>query len=523
MSVVNLISRVMPPKKPITITLSLLLLSALLMSAYAHDEETCNHDSIVQSPGTLFIEEDFSSVQNNDGRLLSSTSYPNLRITAYYDYLESTAPSSYAAYIRDKLIPPAIDYFQAALKVKYPVVGNLKVASSVKKICERNTPSILFTGVPADFFIYYDSEAVSGTQIANTEHCYIASGSGRTLIARTMINRNMLPQTTDVLVHEKNMYTLMHEMMHAFGFSAYLYNNFLDENGRKRTGHIKKVSIAGSTRTVIDVPPLTEKLRNFYGCSTLQGVILENGGGSDTTASHLERKFFLYEAMASGSIFGRRFSEFSLSLLEGSGWFVPDYSYAEPFYYGKGQGCSFITGKCSSTSSQFEEFCTGSSRGCSPTGRGGGTCSSDSIMDGCKFYYPYEDYDCENDNGMDYARLPDLQVFGRGSNSKCFTGTLNTRSSNSITSFCFKYSCSGSGASTQLQVQVGNNKVTCTQEGTKTIDGYYGVINCPDPQAFCETVGLQFCPRNCMGRGTCVNNKCQCRSGYSGIDCALNA
>jgi hypothetical protein len=251
---------------------------------------------------------------------------------------------------------------------------------------------------------------------------------------------------------------------------------------------------------------------------------MENGGGSGTSASHFERKFFVYEQMSSGSILGRRVTEFSLALLEGSGWYLPDYSYAEPYFYGKGQGCGFVTGKCSSSSSQFDEFCVGTTRGCAPHGRGGGKCSSDSIMDGCKFYRPDEDYDCENPDGEDNARLPSLQVFGRGAGSKCFTGDLNTRTStNGRTSFCFRYTCSGTGSSTQVEVQVGTNKIVCTQAGKKTVSGYIGSVDCPNPQEFCEGAGKKYCPRNCMGRGTCVNNVCKCNSGFKGVDCALKA
>jgi len=317
---------------------------------------------------------------------------------------------------------------------------------------------------------------------------------------------------------------MMHEVMHALGFSSYQFPNFIDSNGKRLSGHIKNVKIGGSTRTVIDVAPLTERLKKHYGCSTLQGAVLENEGGSGTSSSHFERKFFVYEQMSSGSILGRRVTEFSMALLEGSGWYLPDYNYAEPYFYGKGQGCSFLSTTCSSSSSQFDEFCTGTVRGCAPHGRGGGKCSSDSIMDGCKFIRPDEDYDCESADGEDNARLPELQVFGRGAGSKCFTGDLNTRkSTNGRTSFCFKYTCSGSGSSTQVQIQVGKNKITCTKEEQRTIDGYYGTVDCPDPQTFCNGPGKKYCPRNCMGRGTCVDGKCQCRSGFAGVDCALKA
>jgi hypothetical protein len=484
---------------------------------YAHD---CDHDSIEQDLRFLEVEEDMASLDG--GRILQSGDYPNIRIHAYFDYLAQTASSSYYAYVANELIPPAIDYFEAALRVKYPVSGNLKLGSNVNGICERSTPSILQgSGVATDFFIYFDSQAVSGTQIANTKYCYLASGTKRPLIARTMINRNMLPIANgDVLVHEKNMYTMMHEMIHGLGFSGSTYKLFIDANGNTLQGHLKSVKINGYTRTFLDVAPLTDKLRNHFGCSSLEGALLENQGGSATAASHFERKVFLYESMTSGSIADRRISEMTLALLEGSGWYAPDYNYAEPFFFGKGQGCSFVTG--SSCSNSFDEFCSGSSRGCSPTGRSGGFCNSDPISDGCKYYNPNFDYDCENDNGADYARLPELQVFGRSAGSKCFTGTLNSRSSNSLNTFCFRYTCSGSGSDTQLQVQVGNHQVTCAQEGSMTIDGYYGTVNCPDPLTFCNTVGVKYCPRNCMGRGTCVNGTCRCNSGYSGIDCALN-
>jgi len=328
--------------------------------------------------------------------------------------------------------------------------------------------------------------------------------------------------SSDALVHEKNMICMMHELTHALGFSTSLYGHYLNSAGKKLTGHILSKTLDGATSTVINVSPLTTRLRSFYGCSSLPGAIMENQGGSSTASSHFERKYFLYEAMTSGSIGGRRISEFSLAFLAGTGWYEADYSYAEPFFFGQGQGCNFINTKCSSTNPTFSEYCGASGRGCAAHGRGGGYCSTDPIMDSCKFYFPSAEYDCEFEDGADNARLPELQVYGRNAGSKCFEGTLNTRQSNNgKTSFCFKYTCSGSGASTVLSVQVGNNKVTCSQEGSQTIDGYYGAVDCPDPLTFCNTVGKKYCPRNCMGRGTCINGTCQCKAGYSGIDCAL--
>merc|ERR1712137_974671 len=118
----------------------------------------------------------------------------------------------------------------------------------------------------------------------------------------------------DVLIHEQNMYVIMHEMTHAFGFSNSQFPNFIDVNGKTLQGHIKTVQIADNSHIAIDVAPLTTKLRNFYGCASLQGAIMENSGGTSTASSHFERKFFVYEYMSSGSILGRRISEFGLSM-----------------------------------------------------------------------------------------------------------------------------------------------------------------------------------------------------------------
>jgi len=500
----------------------ILLFALFCFSAKCHfDGYSCQHDEIEQNPGYLDVDE---SIQ--EGRVLADTDYPNFRIYPYYAFLENNSPSSYADYLKNDLVPPVISYLQAALKIKYPVNGNLQLGSTVRTICEYNTPSILRDpGVPADMFVYFDSHYEDSYNIALSKYCFLATGSKRPLVARTLVNRKMMPIANgDLLVHERNMYVMIHEMIHNLGFSYYNYKTFLDENGNTRTNHIKTVNIAGNTRNVLDLPPLTQRLRNYFGCSTLQGAVMENSGGSTTSSSHFERKFFVYETMSSGAILGGKVSEFTLALLEGSGWYIPDYNYAEHYFFGKGQGCSFITGQCSSSSTAFDEFCVGNYRGCAASGRGGGYCSSDSIADGCRFYYPDDDYNCENPDAADYSRLPSLQVFGRESGSKCFSGTLNTRqSTNGATSFCFKYNCIENESSTQLEVQVGNTKVTCTQEGTKSMDGYYGTINCPDPVTFCSTIGKKTCPLNCAGRGTCVDGACQCDSGYKGIDCALRA
>jgi len=489
-----------------------------------YDGTRCDHhEHQTENPPEFFdVEEDFTSIE--EGRDLATVTYPQMRIYASYKELEDSASASYASYVRDDLAPAVISYFQAALKVKYPVSGNLKFSTSTKTLCGMPTPSALFTGVPADFVIIFDSRTEDSNVVASSRYCSLASGTKRPLVGTTNFNRVMfLEAEGDVILHEKNTYLLFHEMMHTFGFSASMYKYFLSSTGKTLTGHIKSITINGGEHTVIDVAPLTEKIRAFHGCSTIPGAILENDGGAGTDDSHFDKKFYLYETMASGSASGKRTSELSLAMLEGSGWYVVNYTYADPYFYGQGVGCNFINGVCNSTKVAFDEFCTGSSRGCSSQGHSGGFCASDSKTDGCRYVLPSNNYHCEDADDVDNARLPSVESYGRDSGSRCFTGSLNTKSSTSTTSFCFKYNCVGTGLTTQLQVILGSKTATCKKEGTLSVSGYYGTINCPDPLTFCSTIGKKYCPRSCMGRGKCVNNKCQCNAGFKGIDCALRA
>jgi len=498
--------------------LSAILLISLLALSHTF-EHKCTHDlHDHQEPEIIDIEEDFNpdsndNDHNSNGRTLAS--YSNFRAYPYYGFLSSSS-SSLKNYVQNSLIPPIMDYFSAALKIKYPTTGNLKVSTST--ICSKSTPSILKSGVDADWIFLVETQS-SSEFVAQTSTCAKAAGTKRPIVGKTIISTNYVSATTDPLLHEKNMICIMHEVVHGLGFSKGLYDSWLTSSGKVLTGHMTTASLGGVSTSVINAEPLTSRLRNHFGCSTLKGAYMENSGGSGTGGSHFERRQFAYEAMTSGLIDQMQVSEFTLALLESTGWYVPDYDgYADTFAWGKGQGCSFLTGSCSS--SNFDEFCSGSARKCVMTGRGGGSCSTDSRSDNCKWIHPSKSYDCDNEDADAYARLPSIQSFGRTSGSKCFEGTLNTKSAGSQTTFCFKYSCSGSGSNSKLTINVGGKSVQCSKKGNVSVSGYGGAINCPDPVEYCSTIGKKVCPRGCMGRGECIDGTCFCDNGFKGKDCA---
>lgn len=70
-----------------------------------------------------------------------------------------------------------------------------------------------------------------------------------------------------------------------------------------------------------------------------------------------------------------------------------------------------------------------------------------------------------------------------------------------------------------MKVGFENGDVVCSEAGSVEVPGYAGRLDCPDPNAYCKTYGQNFCAKGCSGRGTCVNNQCQCPEGWGGDDC----
>lgn len=116
--------------------------------------------------------------------------------------------------------------------------------------------------------------------------------------------------------------------------------------GKRKDGHY-----------IIKSPLVLELGKKYFGCPTMEGVGLENGGGSGSSGSHWERAELGDEAMTAADINEPKYSLFTLSLLEDSGWYKPDYSMADEIIFGYGEGCGFINERCLDSASH-SEFCT---------------------------------------------------------------------------------------------------------------------------------------------------------------------
>ena len=141
-------------------------------------------------------------------------------------------------------------------------------------------------------------------------------------------------------------------------------------------------------------------------------------------------------------------SEFTLALLEGTGWYKVDYSVAEPFHWGKNKGCSFLDGPCvdKKGNPNFEEFCSPLTEiGCSYSSRAISVCGTigtiqtnplidpsqdywgnkttllDPFGDNCPYHIGFYSTDCENTQNRKNAFISQERY---GPSSRCFEGTL---------------------------------------------------------------------------------------------------
>ena len=129
--------------------LSILFLTFAVISlpGFVYGHPGCTHDKLEHNHEIMDVEEIIPSFDSNE-RVLAS--YPQVRMAANYDALNS-APAAYKTYMEKQLVPAVLDYFSAALKIKTPLKS--KITLSASTVCGLPTPSILKTGVAADYLI----------------------------------------------------------------------------------------------------------------------------------------------------------------------------------------------------------------------------------------------------------------------------------------------------------------------------------------------------------------------------------
>jgi leishmanolysin len=208
---------------------------------------------------------------------------------------------------------------------------------------------------------------------------------------------------------------ITHEMTHLLGFSNLLFQYYHKPNGDAYTPEeiTSVITRRGKDVTILKLPTVVSKARAAFGCSTLEGLELEDQGGVGTAGTHWE-KMFMYGDFMQGDTGADDwvFSDISFAVLEDSGWYSVDYSQTDSILWGENAGCSFFTDSCvrnGTASSSY--FCVNTARSCTKPRNAKGVCNLAQQYEELtvKFQYFSDTFLGGDDYFMDYC-----PIYGNG-------------------------------------------------------------------------------------------------------------
>ena len=327
-------------------------------------------------------------------------------------------------------------------------------------------------------------------------------------------------------------YLLLHHIIHLLGFSYDSFNYF---PGGKENTYITGKDIYNLDCNFIITPKVMEVAQKYFDCSSITGIPLENQEENNNIA-HWEARILLGDIMTSyySYISDQVLSEFTLALLEDSGWYQINYYTGGLMRFGKHKGCDFLTKDCSDEfKNEFYKYRTVNNHipSCS-SGRLSRSYSlqkeNNRIPKRYKRYNAnyggYEladycivsDYDGENNDNYlegncklgsnaygsfhifyeDYLDMDFSSYFNETFSEKSFCvltqiDRINTNQNikQYIQPLCYEMFCSDQS----LTIKIGTQYIVCPRTGGKIeLNGTYeGYIYCPDYNLICT--GIVMC------------------------------
>ena len=177
----------------------------------------------------------------------------------------------------------------------------------------------------------------------------------------------------DVRLLKQAVGTAIHEFAHVLGITSSDLLFFYDwKTGQPRTANPQKEHVTcvnGQTEYhrmpskdvlqytksdqdvvsyVVKTPKVQQVVQNQFNCPTALGARLENQPtNGDCFGSHFDERHYFTENMSPviGAV-PEVFSSLTLSLLEDSGWYIPNYKQAQVSPFGHLAGCDFLDKPC---------------------------------------------------------------------------------------------------------------------------------------------------------------------------------
>ena len=429
------------------------------------------------------------------------------------------------------VLKSAINLLQKIVLIKRETSKLILNSTQIQNSCDNITISNDLAlgkgkGVDADLVLlakFTDNELGSNVQAA-ASYCGLDPISHRPIVGFVLINSSL---DLSIMENSEEYLKLLffHEITHVLVFHPSLWEHHYIPvlNGEKFT---KVKEINGINRTLITSPNVLKAAKKHFGCSDIEGIELENQGGTGTTGSHWESRVMLGDYMIGFDYSEIFLSEITLGLFNDSGWYkVNDYT-GGLFRHGKNQKCEFLEDKCikKELTPFSNEFCNdkaffrcGSSRlvrsFCYLVSYTSNIPSDyQYFSDPLKGGYSYSDYcpismelllnssmylsgNCKYGGSFGYENIGEVV----GDKSICVLSSLvgsNETSipmemlKNRIRPMCYPITCNMNTKTVTITVLKTN--ISCpTEGGEQKVDGFDGVVFCPDFNSVCT--GTTFC------------------------------
>lgn len=329
-------------------------------------------------------------------------------------------------------------------------------------------------GVDADFVLLFTARPIPtpGTLAVATT---LAAINGRPSVGYA----NFDPAKLEMKIinsRAKELGIAIHEVGHSLGFSSsFFYNNnfVIDYNGLK----------------MINSPKVLKFVRDHFGCSDLEGALLEDLGGGGTATSHWKKSVFMNEYMTGTASTNPIVSKLTMAYFQDAGWYRSNDSFTDAYGWGYKSGCSLPrNANCESIPQSSKCTETTVSKQCFIDRSGYGGCAGGELglPSNCFMYYAETACMLPFPSGSEETK--ELNGGNNGESfefsSKCFSSTLNKISSVSDlfpipavkAPKCYPTYCTNT---TTLRVKVDGYYYRCQYSGgSLPIAGFGGSIDC---------------------------------------------
>ena len=351
----------------------LIIFSFLIILINSQDEETftqyrCGvdlHEHIPKPATSIQVEEDNPQLRR---RLRNVDSDGFKKFNIYLDLfnIEKELKQYKLEDLRDFFIDSmnkAIETLQALLKVKAYNYGfifededflsnNFTLWDKSKYGTEATQKGITTLTLDIDLIIFgrfADTEELGNGTLASAYSLFVQTSNGHPIIGVVNINRDLDYTKQNVQNYFQSI--ILHEFTHILGFSRYHFTKYFGTLLYSIDDYDVYHYYIGSKKVL-------EVGKKYFNCSTCNAIELDNMGKNGTYLSHWSSRVLLGDYM-NGNIYTEEqvISEFTLALLEDSGYYKANYYTGGLMQYGRNKGCSFLYSKCLGkygTDSSFE-------------------------------------------------------------------------------------------------------------------------------------------------------------------------